>query len=412
MQKKVLPTLFVILLFGLVFSSLYYSDSGITGHISAPFIEEPMDFYAIESQEMFIGLDDTSSIDLSSLRITGRVIGEGDVSIHIQDETNNKLLVFSNQEKKSLGIIPVTGFVVGSFCSQDTDCDQGEICDDGLCIVEVECYVDENCDQGEVCEEGLCTNINGCLSDLDCEGKEICSDNACLEVECLDNSDCANAICEENICVNVDCLEDSECDEDHYCFENNCMLEDIILELVQPINESEIEGSFFAIARYEINKGSNYKLKLFVDSIERNSYDIEKSLGIVDFVIDSNNLENGEHTLFFELGEVISKEVKFNVYNKVKEEVIEEEGLDSITGGNILEEQEVINETNKLIFVSAIEEKPTIKKSDIKGEKVYKFENECEDTCYITRRLTGNSYRLVIEVEKGTLLEIDKISYY
>ena len=401
MEKSVLPGIFVIMLIGLVFCGLYYTDSSITGHISAPFIEEVVDFYAISNQEVFFGLKDTSSIDLSSLKITGRIIGEGDVSIYVQDGIGNKLLVFSNKLQESFGLLDVTGLVVGGFCGSDEDCEEGEHCEDGLCMMDIECYFDEDCEEGEHCEDGLCVMVNGCLDDLDCSGLEVCKDGNCAKVSCLDDLDCfSGESCFKNECILVDCFNDTSCEEDYFCSEGFCVLKDVILKLVQPVDGIFVESSFFVIARYEINKGSGYNLKLFVDGKEYDSYEVDKQFGIVDFIVDSRDLENGDHTLYFSLNDVVSKEVRF-IVNNGDEGVLED----------VVEEKMGV-EKKELVFVPSVEEKPKIKRSDIKGEKVYKFNDECEDTCFITRKLSGESYRLVIEVEEGTLLKIDQISYY
>ncbi len=41
-------------------------------------------------------------------------------------------------------------------CTTDADCEEGQVCQDGVCVSAPECETDADCDEGQVCEDGAC----------------------------------------------------------------------------------------------------------------------------------------------------------------------------------------------------------------------------------------------------------------
>ncbi|MGB2985380.1 MAG: cytochrome c3 family protein [Phycisphaerae bacterium] len=55
-------------------------------------------------------------------------------------------------------LVLVTGCPVAPppECVTDADCEEGEVCTNGVCVSAPECETDADCDEGEVCENGVC----------------------------------------------------------------------------------------------------------------------------------------------------------------------------------------------------------------------------------------------------------------
>jgi hypothetical protein len=143
-------------------------------------------------------------------------------------------------------------------CVADSQCEGGNICDDGVCVPpETPC--DVSCPSGEECVEGVCEpGGNPCLEDSECAGGEVCVDGHCHEgeppcqgedcddctwdqdcaggeicvagechpaeppVECANNGDCpANQVCEGGFCDGKEsCDSDSDCPNGEACDES------------------------------------------------------------------------------------------------------------------------------------------------------------------------------------------------
>jgi hypothetical protein len=118
--------------------------------------------------------------------------------------------------------------VVDLECTEDADCDEGEICVDNECVVDLECTEDADCDEGEVCVDNECVVEVGCTEDADCDEGEICVNNMCvIALECTEDADCDEGeICVDNMCVvDLECTEDADCDEGEVCVDNMCVVD-------------------------------------------------------------------------------------------------------------------------------------------------------------------------------------------
>ncbi len=61
-------------------------------------------------------------------------------------------------------------------CIVDSDCAEGEACDDGVC--HFECVTNESCPEGQQCFSGFCRAA--CVNDTDCGDNEMCENSACV----------------------------------------------------------------------------------------------------------------------------------------------------------------------------------------------------------------------------------------
>ncbi len=97
-------------------------------------------------------------------------------------------------------------------CTQDDECEENELCLNGLCQVAPSCTQDGDCPTDTVCYNGRCARP--CADNNDCGQMETCVDGHCLR-RCLEDSNCpAGTICENNVCVEAECTEDSDCTGD------------------------------------------------------------------------------------------------------------------------------------------------------------------------------------------------------
>jgi len=95
-------------------------------------------------------------------------------------------------------------------CTVDTECEENELCLDGVCQIPPSCTEDAECPTDTVCQSGRCARP--CASDADCQqGLETCVDGHCLR-RCFSDDNCpAGEICENNVCVEGECMTDEDC---------------------------------------------------------------------------------------------------------------------------------------------------------------------------------------------------------
>ena len=115
----------------------------------------------------------------------------------------------------------------------DVSCPDGEVCIDGTCEPPGNpCSEDSECNGGEVCVDGHChegeppcegEDCPPCTWDADCPGGELCLDGTCHPAEppvpCDNNGDCpANQVCEGGYCDGKEtCDDDADCPNGSAC---------------------------------------------------------------------------------------------------------------------------------------------------------------------------------------------------
>jgi len=120
-------------------------------------------------------------------------------------------------------------------CNSDVDCIFGESCSDNVCVAlpPYQCSTDTDCYEGEMCSDEACVAIPalGCSSNADCAVDEICSDESCIiapDLSCSTDSDCpVGKICSDDNCMSIsipDCISDSDCAEGESCSDETCIV--------------------------------------------------------------------------------------------------------------------------------------------------------------------------------------------
>lgn len=115
-------------------------------------------------------------------------------------------------------------------CSDDAQCEGGQVCNDGACVPAREqrvnyCRDDMDCPPEALCKDNLCEVPMACESDAQCAPSETCDDKECVPLSrCRTDDACSeNAICDNTQCVRLpDCGADDECPDGAACDEGVC----------------------------------------------------------------------------------------------------------------------------------------------------------------------------------------------
>jgi hypothetical protein len=101
-------------------------------------------------------------------------------------------------------------------CCEDLECDEGMVCSDNTCEVEIEaeCEADSDCDETEYCSSGSCAEVTG-----DCG---YVSNHAFVGYECGSEEGCSS--CADGICIDHECVShDVSCSNGVVGSTSNCM---------------------------------------------------------------------------------------------------------------------------------------------------------------------------------------------
>lgn len=106
--KRQLHITAVVLFMGAVMAYLLFTDSAITGHVSADYSINDVEVVVVKNQSHTLSSVDGSEIILNSVMVTGKIVGDGTASIFLEGN-GEKLLIFTNEQRTPPLI---TGFAV------------------------------------------------------------------------------------------------------------------------------------------------------------------------------------------------------------------------------------------------------------------------------------------------------------
>ena len=89
------------------------------------------------------------------------------------------------------------------------------------------CSIDTDCQEGEMCNQGECSKINGkCFKSNDCLPSQSCHRNYCAD-DCLGSSDCKTSqYCHIDIKICMEhCKSFQDCIGNYQCFSGECARE-------------------------------------------------------------------------------------------------------------------------------------------------------------------------------------------
>jgi len=93
---------------------MLFKNPGITGHFSADFKSQTLSMTIDKSQSYMLTAVSDEPIYVTSIRMSGEVVGNGNVEIFIDNNAGQRLLLYRNVKKIEQGLSTVTGMLVGS----------------------------------------------------------------------------------------------------------------------------------------------------------------------------------------------------------------------------------------------------------------------------------------------------------
>lgn len=87
------------------------------------------------------------------------------------------------------------------------------------------CYSSTQCNEGSVCDEGICQLEGGCRSETQCGAGEVCDFGSCRQEECEAGDvtgACGPYTCVNSLCI-TSCGTDSACSSGHVCRRGMCV---------------------------------------------------------------------------------------------------------------------------------------------------------------------------------------------
>ncbi len=104
-----LQVFFIFLFMGGMFVFLSFKPS-VTGHVTAEYALEDLEVVVLKNQTYSLVSNTEKPIELKSVLISGKIIGNGEVNIFLINE-NNRYLVYTNKADDS-PLVQITGFAV------------------------------------------------------------------------------------------------------------------------------------------------------------------------------------------------------------------------------------------------------------------------------------------------------------
>lgn len=89
------------------------NNPSITGFVTTETFVQKLNFEVTESQLIGIESISNSPLQITSLRLSGEVIGNGLAEIYL-NEGRQKKIIYSNLQKKKKGMLGITGHVTGA----------------------------------------------------------------------------------------------------------------------------------------------------------------------------------------------------------------------------------------------------------------------------------------------------------
>ena len=105
----------------------FFPSPGITGYVSVETKTQSIDLTIANSQSYILTTNSEKSFYLTSLKISGEVIGDGIAKVYISNNKGEKALIYSNVVKKNKGLDSITGLgkitggVVGANSADEGD---------------------------------------------------------------------------------------------------------------------------------------------------------------------------------------------------------------------------------------------------------------------------------------------------
>jgi len=149
----------------------FFPNTGITGFVSIESKKQEIDLSIANSQSYILTTNSIQPIYLTSLKLSGNVVGDGIAKAYITTE-NQKILIYSNIIRKDQGLDTITGMkgITGGVVGVDSETEGSETEKDYLIIEHLE-NIEE--DLGTIADDEMLTS--GTFQD-------ICIDSCFIEM--------------------------------------------------------------------------------------------------------------------------------------------------------------------------------------------------------------------------------------
>lgn len=102
------------------FAITFFPNPGITGHVSVEAGYQPLNMQITQSQKYLVTTDYEDPLMITSLRLSGEVIGDGKAEVIIDNGIGQRLTIYTNEEDRQdgglitgMGKNQITGLAVG-----------------------------------------------------------------------------------------------------------------------------------------------------------------------------------------------------------------------------------------------------------------------------------------------------------
>jgi len=465
METNSLRILYVSLFFVALVTALLFLESPITGHVTAPIYSQATNIELRSNAEYELKSANNENIEFTSIRMSGEIIGNGKVEILIQDENENTLEIFSSsgKDEENTNLNAITGMVEEIYA---VDPETGEILkldeneintqEDSKDVSEVKKEIIEEPTQGTTEEEPKTEQKQEEPTETEEESLEKTKEESETEEETTEEEpplkapESRDELNTEDVSLKIVSPTENEEVTGNFVLiivgyktvqdTSLALYIDNDLYLSMPLSSLEDSQEFF-LDTSEYSAGT-HKIKTIIlakdnTAIKEDSVDIRIKKEVEEVrEIEENPPENGE---------VIPEGVDYK-QRKISEEDIKQKEIDVKEFENDIvkeaakekkeeeEEREEVKEEPEKKVSDSSEEKTVVKEKVKKGkplliikqikmdeppkeepigvQKVRKFTSVCSETCFLnSKQLFGNKYKLIINVERGTKLKIDKIIY-
>ena len=100
----------------------FFPDSGITGFVSIETKKQKLDLSIENSQSYILTTSSKEPFQITSLKLSGEIVGQGTVKAYIDNGQDQRILIYSNIIRKDTGLRSITGMdkITGNVIEADT----------------------------------------------------------------------------------------------------------------------------------------------------------------------------------------------------------------------------------------------------------------------------------------------------
>ena len=131
----------------------FFPNSGITGFVSLETKTQEINLTIANSQSYILTTGRKEPFYMTSLKLSGEVIGEGIVKAYMDNGQGERILIYSNVVKKGKGAVAITGMhgISGNAVSVDSEIEGSETEEEDYLLIDYLENIEE--ELGEIAED-------------------------------------------------------------------------------------------------------------------------------------------------------------------------------------------------------------------------------------------------------------------